>query len=77
MKAKDYKRLEEISKSYEKIRKKFELILESVKQQPDEFLTERSDRLSVRNEIQEMFEDAVSEEIWLKNKLNAYKELVQ
>ena len=77
MKAKDYKRLEEISKSYEKIRKKFELILESVKQQPDEFLTERSDRLSVRNEIQEMFEDAVSEEVWLKNKLNAYKELVQ
>ena len=77
MKAKDYKRLEEINKSYEKIRKKFELILESVKQQPDEFLTERSDRLSVRNEIQEMFEDAVSEEVWLKNKLNAYKELVQ
>ena len=77
MKAKDYKRLEEISKSYEKIRKKFELILESVKQQPDEFLTERSDRLSVRNEIQEMYEDAVSEEVWLKNKLNAYTELVQ
>lgn len=77
MKAKDYKRLEEICKSYEKIRKKFELILESVKQQPDEFLTERSDRLSVRNEIQEMYEDAVSEEVWLKNKLNAYKELVQ
>ncbi len=77
MKAKDYKKLEDIHKAYEKIVKKFTEVLESEKEQPEEFLTERYDRLSVRQEIQEMYKDAVSEEVWLKNKLNAYKELVQ
>lgn len=77
MKAKDYKRLEEIHKSYEKITKKFELILDSMEQQPYDFLTERRERQSVRKEIQEMYFDAVSEEVWLKDKLNAYKELVR
>lgn len=77
MKAKDYKKLQDIHKAYEKIVKKFTEVIESEKEQPDEFLTERADRLSVRDEIQEMYLDAVSEEIWLKNKLNAYKELVK
>lgn len=77
MKVKDYKKLEDIHKAYEKIVKKFTEVLESVKEQPEEFLTERDDRLSVRQEIQEMYMVAVNEEMWLKNKLNAYKELVK
>ena len=77
MKVKDYKKLEDIKKAYEKIVKKFTEVLESEKEQPEEFLTERCDRLSVRQEIQEMYLDAVSEDVWLGNKLNAYKELVK
>ena len=60
MKTKDYKKLEEIKKAYEKIVKKFTEVLESENEQPEEFLTERGDRLSVRQEIQEMYLDAVS-----------------
>lgn len=76
MKKIDYKRLEKALSHYEIIKELLSDVVDSLENSPKEFITNRPDAQSTRDLVLEMYNAAQQEAVWLKGKINAFKDLI-